>query len=104
MPQRSVRFSDDLHAAIEAEAERRGKPHTFSSVLIEWAVDGYTQQHAERASRPTVTIDDPPTATRTATPVPRVEAQHTATMPMRGSPSPSLQRFAGGVPKKGGKR
>ncbi len=40
MPQRSIRFPDELHDAIEAEAERRGRPHTFSSVLVEWASIG----------------------------------------------------------------
>lgn len=40
MPQQAVRFPDDLHSAIKAEADRRGKPHTFSSVLIEWASVG----------------------------------------------------------------
>ncbi len=40
MPQRSIRFADELHAAIDAEAARRGRPHTFSSVLVEWAAIG----------------------------------------------------------------
>lgn len=40
MAQRSIRFPDELHDAIDAEAERRGKPHTFSSVLIEAAGNG----------------------------------------------------------------
>lgn len=35
MAQRSVRFPDDLEAAIEAESSRRGRPHSFSSVLVE---------------------------------------------------------------------
>ncbi len=35
--QQNIRFPEDLHAAISAEAERRGKPWTFSSVLIELA-------------------------------------------------------------------
>lgn len=40
MPQQAVRFSDELHAAIKAEAARRGRPHSFSSVLVEWAAVG----------------------------------------------------------------
>lgn len=32
--QRAIRFPDDLHDAIEAEAERLGHPHTFSSCVI----------------------------------------------------------------------
>lgn len=38
--QRAIRFPEDLHSAISAEAERRGKPWTFSSVLVEWAERG----------------------------------------------------------------
>ncbi len=49
MAQRSVRFSDELHAAIEAEAERRGKPHTFSSVLQEAAARGLGMAGVDRA-------------------------------------------------------
>lgn len=32
--QRAIRFPDDLHDAIEAEARRLGHPWTFSSVVI----------------------------------------------------------------------
>lgn len=40
MPRATIRFPEDLHSAISAEAERRGKPWTFSSVLVEWAERG----------------------------------------------------------------
>jgi hypothetical protein len=49
MPQRSIRFPDELHDAIEAEATRRGHPHSFSSVLIEWATVGRTSDPISRA-------------------------------------------------------
>lgn len=67
MPQRSIRFPDELAAAVEAEAVRRGKPHTFSSVLLEWAFDGYTQQAPERASR-RESMPRPPTPRTPAAP------------------------------------
>jgi GIY-YIG catalytic domain len=38
--QRSLRIPEDLHRALNAEAARRGRPHTYSSVLIEWAEHG----------------------------------------------------------------
>lgn len=50
--QQAVRFPDELHAAIQAEAEFRGRPHSFSSVLIEWATLG--QALWERGSGPSV--------------------------------------------------
>lgn len=48
MPKCSIRFPEDLHAAITAEAERRGKPWTFSSVLVEWAGVGH-RRNADHA-------------------------------------------------------
>jgi hypothetical protein len=49
MPQQSIRFSDEQYDAIKAEAERRGKPYTFSSVLLEWAKLG--QLHSAEVTR-----------------------------------------------------
>lgn len=37
MAHRSVRVPDDLDEAVVAEAERRGRPWSFSSVFVEWA-------------------------------------------------------------------
>lgn len=34
MPQRAIRFPDDLHDRIVAEVERLGHPHTFSSFVV----------------------------------------------------------------------
>jgi hypothetical protein len=34
MAQRSIRFPDDLEAAVEAETARLGHPHTFSSFML----------------------------------------------------------------------
>jgi hypothetical protein len=34
MPQRAIRFPQDVHDAIEAEAKRQGHPHTFSSIVV----------------------------------------------------------------------
>ena len=71
--QRAIRFPDDLHDAIEAEAQRLGHPHTFSSVII----NGMRGVVADRA---------------------RLEADRSAIAGVlasssgRGSPSPSLER------------
>lgn len=79
--QQAVRFPDELHAAIQAEAVARGRPHSFSSVLIEWATLG---QAMEGGPIP---------------PVPNA-ADVRSSLGGRGSPSPSLERFAGrGVAK-----
>lgn len=68
--QRSIRFPPDIHEAIEAEAKRRGHPHSFSSIVVN-AVRSAISQPAESprpANKPPATVQ-------------------------RGSVSPSLERF-----------
>lgn len=47
MPQHSIRFPDELYAAIEAEARRRGHPHTFSSVVVNTLREALRPGHAK---------------------------------------------------------
>lgn len=65
--QRAIRFPDDLHDAIEAEAQRLGHPHTFSSVVVNtMAARGLSMRGLTR--------------------------ENTGVSVGRGSPSPSLER------------
>ncbi len=114
MPQRSVRFPDELHAALEAEATVRGKPHTFSSVLIEWAERGRgpaleaallddTQAGGPRAAdghrtRETASAIGAVTARGASRPAASPRAPAAAHPNVVASPA--LARFAGGTPKK----
>lgn len=77
--QRAIRFPDDLHDAIEAEARRRGHPWTFSSVVID----------DERKAR----LPETDLATRSARAAEQARnAREIAGSVLRGSPSPSLER------------
>lgn len=69
--QRAIRFPDDLHDAIEAEARRLGHPHTFSSVVV----------NDMRVARGVVSAN--------------TEVFRRAAAALRGSPSPSFERFKG---------
>ena len=89
MRQRAIRFPDDLHDAIEAEAKRLGPPWTFSSVIVNAArravgrCDGLAPYHpaGECGACDETRADE------------RIDAQITSRL--RGSPSPSLERFGG---------
>lgn len=87
MPQRSIRFPDDLAAAIEGEAVRLER--SFSWVAINAMRAGLVGlAEAERRVGLPVALDPS-------------QPRGTASLVGRGSPSPSLERF---VRAKGGKR
>ncbi len=91
MPQRSIRFPDDLAAWIEAEAARLDR--SFSWLVLRTL--GREKDRAESNGRAiAATVDE-----RMA----RKAANEAAAPARRGSPSPSLERFAKPRPK-GGKR
>lgn len=78
--QRAIRFPDDLDAAIEAEAQRLGHPHTFSSVVINGMRRDLATAHELDLVRQACIEAGVPEVVEPSV--------------MRGSPSPSLERFA----------
>jgi hypothetical protein len=46
MPQRAIRFPDDLHDAIVAKVAQLGRPHTFSSFVVN-AADAALREDCE---------------------------------------------------------
>lgn len=89
MRQIAVRVDDDLHAAIEAARGEIPRERWMRAALT------------AAASGASPMPPKPPTGRVMALDGDRVVVSAPI---QRGSPSPSLARFAGGVPKKGGKR
>lgn len=103
--QRAIRFPDDLHDAIEAEAKRRGHPWTFSSLITDGMRRLYGIEEKSGIEMPierALEAKPPDVATSAVAAGSDGPSQGTAvalsasprTSVQRGSPSPSLERFA----------